>query len=97
MKVKKIHRTATPAPPGFCRLAEAASMLGVSRDTVLRLEKAGKFSGVRTSPRTLFYRRDDLVRYLHACGGSPLPASDRFARSMASQTPAAVKGAGAGT
>jgi len=46
---------------------EAARWLGISRDTLDDLCKAGKIAVYRLSPKILRIHRDDLVRYVESC------------------------------
>jgi excisionase family DNA binding protein len=63
--------SAAPSPtaagsdsPPYFDAAQAASYLGVSRSTVLRLEKAGKLPSCRPSEGTVRFDRRLLVDYM---------------------------------
>jgi excisionase family DNA binding protein len=62
--VRYVRVMTTPDPDELLTLSEAAALLTVSKNTVLRLERAGQLTAVRPTPRTVRYRRADIERRL---------------------------------
>jgi excisionase family DNA binding protein len=66
--------------PRYLDPAEASAFLGVSKSTILRLEKAGRLTSCRPSDGVVRFDREELEEFMTRSGDGSIPAQKEGAR-----------------